>query len=80
MPHQSLFTLPTSDVQGQHGSRSEDENLDFETLSPFQQPPYVPRLCLHVALSQEALKVSLLSLSSRLGSQGCTFHQGQRKH
>lgn len=36
----------------------------------------MPRLCLHVALSQRALKVSLLSLSSRLGSQGCSFHQG----
>lgn len=51
------------------------ENLDFEPLSPFQQPVYaVPRLCLCFAFSQKALKVSL---SSRLCSQGCTFHRGQ---
>lgn len=75
MQHQSLFTLPTNDVQGQDASRSGGENLDFETLSPFQQPVYaVPRLCLCFALSQKALKVSL---SSRLCSQGCTFHRGQ---
>lgn len=52
-------------LQGQDASSPEDENLDFETLSPLQQPAHAaPRpdpSCLHFNLNQKALSISPLS-------------------
>jgi len=71
-------------LQGQDASRSEEENLDFETLSPLRQPAHAaPRpdlSCLHLTLSRKAQSISPLAESSRLGSQGCACRQAQRKH
>lgn len=70
-------------LQGQDASSSKDENLDFETPSPLKHPVHAvwrPEFsCLHFALSQKSLSISPLSEISSLWSQGCTFHQAQRK-
>lgn len=71
-------------LQGWGVSCSEDENLGFETLSPLQQPDTLPQgLTLHASTSPSVGKpwaFFSLSQSSRLGGQGFTFHQAQKKH